>query len=296
MPRLSVLIPSLNGFHYLGPCITALRNQTIRPDEVIVVDCTPDLAARQIPSFDGLRIEILSEPVGVPQMRSIGFKIATGDLIAMTEDHCVPSRDWCAMIRKSHDENPEEVIGGAVENGAVQTLVDWSSYFCEYVDFMLPLKNAPSGPVPGNNVAYKRSVVERHLPLFAAGLWEFFIHAELAKSGVKFRMDPRIRVLHWKNFTAQDFQSQSFHFARSFAAMRAMRASQVQLLKYRFLSPVLPAVVMARLIKKVMAEKKRCRREFLLSLPWTFWFQLCWCAGEISGYWMGEGNSTQKIK
>lgn len=294
--RLSVIIPSLNGYGYLTKCIEALRIQTVPPDEVIVVDSTSDRAASKLASFDGLRTHFLDQPLGVPEMRSIAFQIAIGDVIAMTEDHCIPASNWCEQIRELHSRYPEEVIGGAVENGTTDTALDWACYFCEYLDFMLPLTHAPRGTVPGNNVSYKRSVMEKHLSLFTAGLWEFFVHAELSKQGVQFRMDPSLAVLHCKPFTASDFQSQSFYFARSFGAMRAQIAGSAGLWMFRFLSPALPALVMWRLFRKVMLEKKRNRKQFLLSLPWILWFQLCWCAGEITGYWFGDGGSTALVK
>ena len=161
---------------------------------------------------------------------------------------------------------------------------------------MHPLTDAPEGPVPGNNIGYKSSVVQSHPKLFTAGLWEFFIHQELAKSGVKFRVDPSLEVLHCKAFTAADFQNQSFHFARSFGAMRATTVPPLKLWMFRLLSPGLPVLVLWRLFRKVILEKKRKQKEFLLSLPWIFWFQLCWCAGEISGYWFGDRGSTEIVK
>jgi glycosyltransferase involved in cell wall biosynthesis len=294
--RLSVIIPSLNGINYLSKCIEGLRSQTVEPDEVIIIDSTPERAAREIPAFDGLNLHFLEEPLGVPGMRSIGFSLAKGDVIATTEDHCIPDRSWCEKIKELHKKYPEEIIGGAVENGAIENLLDWSCYFCEYLDFMLPLTDAPGGGIPGNNVSYKRSVLERHYPLFTAGLWEFFIHGELSKAGVVFRMDPGLVVLHCKSFTVSDFQSQSYYFARSFGAMRGSKSDTYHRWLYRFFSSGLLLLVMSRLFHKVFLKKRRRQKEFLLSFPLTLWFQLCWCAGETVGYWFGEGESTKMVK
>jgi len=294
--RLSVIIPSLNGIKYLSKCIEGLRQQTQPPEEVIIIDSTPNHIAKQIPYFDGLKIHFLDEPLGVPEMRSTGFRIAEGDLVAMTEDHCIPTPNWCENLRLLHKQYPEEVIGGAVENGATDTLIDWSCYLCEYLDFMLPLIDAPSGTVPGNNVAYKRCVIEKHKKLFTSGLWEYFVHAELAKAEVKFRMDPTLVVLHCKYFTVNDFQMQSYYFARSFGAMRVYNVKPFQLWFYRVFSLGLPILVISRLFNKVFLRKKSRYKEFLLSLHYTVWFQLCWCFGEITGYWLGEGDSTKKVE
>ncbi len=294
--RLSVIIPSLNGIKYLSKCIEGLRQQSLPPEEVIIIDSTVGHIAKEIPDFEGLKIHFLAEPVGVPEMRSIGFRMAEGDLVAMTEDHCIPTRNWCENIRRLHEKYPEEVIGGAVENGATESLIDWSCYLCEYLDFMLPLIDAPKGTVPGNNVAYKRSVINSHKDLFMAGLWEYFVHAELAKAGITFRMDPSLVVLHRKYFTVNDFQTQCYYFARSFGAMRVSQVTSSQLWFYRFVSLSLPLLVIGRLFEKVFWRKRARYKEFLLSLHYTIWFQLCWCCGEITGYWFGEGDSTKKVE
>ncbi len=134
----------------------------------------------------------------------------------MTEDHCVPEHDWCAELRRVHRTYPEQVIGGAIENGAKGSRVDWACYFCEYGDFMLPLRHAPAGAVPGTNASYKRELVDAHRCLFLEGWWDYFLHQELARRGATFRVEPRLRVLNAKSFTREQFDAQSFDFARDF--------------------------------------------------------------------------------
>ena len=93
--RLSVIVPSLNGYKHLSRCVEALRNQTIPPDEIIIIDSTPEHAAAKLEPIPTVQTHILERPVGVPEMRSIAFRTAKGEVIAMTEDHCVPATNWC---------------------------------------------------------------------------------------------------------------------------------------------------------------------------------------------------------
>lgn len=284
---LSIIVPSINGIEYLQRCVRALRGQLASTDELIVPDATVGRAALELESFPGLIVRVVENPVGVglPELRSLGLSLAKGAVIAMTEDHCVPEHDWCAELRRLHCVFPEQVIGGPIENGAKQTLVDWACYFCEYGDFMLPLVEAPAGAVPGTNASYKRSLVEANGSLFAAGLWDYFLHQQLAQRGATFRMEPRLRVLNVKSFTRAQFDEQSFAFARSFAQVRLRGASAIQVWKWRLLSPALPFLKTARHARKILTKKRRHLREFVGSLGWVFWFQCVWSAGEMVGYW-----------
>ena len=55
----------------------------------------------------------------------------------MTEDHCVAGDGWLQSVVRAH-EAADAAVGGAVENGATDRVVDWAVYFCEYGRYMLP--------------------------------------------------------------------------------------------------------------------------------------------------------------
>jgi len=48
-----------------------------------------------------------------------------GDIVALTEDHCVVAADWCTAIVRAHEEHPQALgVSGAIENGSTGSVVD----------------------------------------------------------------------------------------------------------------------------------------------------------------------------
>ncbi|MDA8217165.1 MAG: hypothetical protein M0Z94_06045 [Dehalococcoidales bacterium] len=54
--NVSVIIVNWNGGDYLFSCLAALRQQTLRPAEVVVVDMLPPMARRQSPESASPRL------------------------------------------------------------------------------------------------------------------------------------------------------------------------------------------------------------------------------------------------
>ena len=70
------------------------------------------------------------------QLRAIGLAEARGEVVAVTEDHCRVAPDWCEQVLRAHRENPHAaVIGGVVDNGAVDSLWDRASFSSPAVSF-----------------------------------------------------------------------------------------------------------------------------------------------------------------
>ena len=52
-------------------------------------------------------------------------------------------------------------IGGAVENGVCDTVLDWAAFLFEYSAFVPPIRSGPTLALPGTNVAYRRSCMPK---------------------------------------------------------------------------------------------------------------------------------------
>ncbi|MBD1911830.1 MULTISPECIES: glycosyltransferase family A protein [unclassified Leptolyngbya] len=97
-PFVSVIIPVFNDAEKLKTCLSALAQQTYRPDsyEVIVVDNGSEnfeeieaLAAQ----FPQVVLTQESTP-GSYAARNKGISVAKGSIIAFTDSDCIPAPDW----------------------------------------------------------------------------------------------------------------------------------------------------------------------------------------------------------
>jgi glycosyltransferase involved in cell wall biosynthesis len=295
-PVLSVVIASVNGPDYLDACLAALaRQQGTVPSEVIVADCYGQATAELIAAkYPYVRLYSYAERLTIPELRAAAIAHSRGDLIVMTEDHCVPADDWYDCIVAAHQQ-PYLAIGGAIENAAIERLVDWAAFLCEYSAFVRPLPAGVAHDIPGPNVAYKRAALEHMQDLLDDGRWENFLHARLEERGFELYRDPTVVVYHRKFFSLGEFLSQRYHYGRGFAGMRVQRAPIWRKAVFAAGSPILPPVILWRLGSRLFG-RGRHRLIFLRALPLLALFTLSWSLGELIGYVLGPGDSLEKVE
>jgi GT2 family glycosyltransferase len=125
---ISVIVPAYNGEKTIGRCLSALMEQSKRPDEIIVVDDgSADKTADAIKKFKGVTL-IKQDHNGPAAARNIGAKKARGELLLFTDMDCVPDREWVAeMIRPFEKREIAGVQGRykTVQNGIVARFVQF---------------------------------------------------------------------------------------------------------------------------------------------------------------------------
>ena len=245
--------------------------------------------------FPRVKLLSFSATVGIPKLRAAAMAEATGKIIAVTEDHCVVAEDWFLEIMKAHQLG-YAVVGGAVENGMTDRILDWSVFLCEYSSAMLPVPPGEVSYIPGNNVAYKRAALEMIDDTFKQNFWEFFWHERLKQTGIKFLSVPSMLVIHKKKFGFFYFLSQRFHYSRSFAAMRRLLVPASKRFYYLLASPLLPVVMAWRITRDIFWNKKRLYKQFIFAVPSLAVFLISYAMGEFVGYLLGPGNSLSKVE
>jgi GT2 family glycosyltransferase len=295
-PQLSIVIASINGRPYLEACLEALARQ--RGDiaaEVIVADCVgrsvTDFVRAEHPQ---VRLIELAGPQSVPALRSAGILVARGEIVAITEDHCIPAEDWYKSMVCAHREHPGPAIGGAVDNAATERPIDWAVYFCEYSNFSSPVRHGVVRDLPGPNVSYKRTAIPELEDLVREGYWETFLHWRLEAQGHALWSDPRVRVIHRKSFRFGTFFRERYHYGRAFAGTRNESVSVARRLYYIAFSPFLPPLLLARIARRVLS-RDRCVGRFVRALPYLAVFTIAWSAGEWIGYATGPGESALQL-
>lgn len=111
LPKISVVIPAYNEEDYLADCLTAVKNQTLAPHEIIVVDNnSTDNTAAIARSFAGVKI-VFQETAGIAAARDAGFNTACGDIIVRTDADTRPDTDWLARTVHILSEDVQAVTG-----------------------------------------------------------------------------------------------------------------------------------------------------------------------------------------
>jgi glycosyltransferase involved in cell wall biosynthesis len=157
--RISVIIPTYKRPALLMECIKALARQTFDKAafEVIVVSDGPDrITQKLVTSWKHtglLDIEYipLDRKKGPAAARNTGWKIASGELIAFTDDDCQPEPSWLEELWDASQTMDAALFSGRVivPLSDAPTDYEWNTAKLETAEFITA------------NCACQRSVMER---------------------------------------------------------------------------------------------------------------------------------------
>ena len=292
-PALSVVIASVNGWRVLSQTLDALDSLSQRARiEVVVVETVGGETLDRLKAREPAVVVVECERRPIPRLRFQGVLRSRGPLVAILEDHAKVCPDWASTLLQTH-KGPWGAVGGAVENGK-GGFVNWAVFFCEYTTYMSPVVEGETDDLPGNNIAYKRPHLMRHVRVLDEGKWESWINDRLRADGIPLASANAMVVHHIKPFRLAYFLKQRFHFARSYAGMRRVDQSWATRLLYSAGSLALPGLLLARVTRSVLRKGRHLGRFFAVS-PLVALFLTIGAFGELIGYLIGPGTSLDKV-
>jgi glycosyltransferase involved in cell wall biosynthesis len=294
-PRVSVVIASIVGPPFIDECLDSLEQQAKQSGaEVIVVACgSAEYADRIARKFPWVRIIHRAARETVPGLRRHGVEEASGEIVAIIEEHCLAAPDWLRQASEAFAGGDFGVVGGPVVDHAYVRLRDWVVYFCEYNNYLPPWQEGGAHDLGSANIAYSRAVLLKYKDLLSNGYWEAGLHPRLMADGVKFHAVPAMLVHHRGPFNYRYYLQQRYWFSRAFAGARQLPASRKAV--YLLASPLVPFVLLARIAMRVLS--KHCRVDkFAQSLPLLIPALIVYVAGEFVGYLAGPGDALLKVE
>lgn len=289
-PRISVVVASNRERALLDACLRSLLPQCRRLGAEILVTRPSDSGDLAIVrrGYPGVRILAAPPQSTIPQLRALGMASAQGDIVAVTEDHCVADSQWLELLAAGVDAGAS-VVGGGMDNAQRERAVDWAAYFSEY-GFFATTRAETKGDAPlltGANVAYTRQVIEDVIAIARDGDWENVAHDRLAASGSVMRFVATAAVYQNRNYTIRDFCGDRYRHGRDYARRRLANESRARRWMLVLGCPVLPLVLASRVARAAAAGR---RKQFLRALPATLLFLSAWSAGEAAGYLAGAAS------
>lgn len=266
--------------------------------EIVIADRLQDKLTDRI-RRDYPHVKLIDCPpeMALPEMRALAFEASTAPIVAVTEDHCVPTPAWAKTITAAFADGGSDLVavGGSVVNGVTDTGLDWATYLCEYSFFSPPVAQGDSAILPGMNVAYRRTALESApRELLTSGFWETTLHPLLLNNGGRFVSLNELVMLHKKRFSWRLFASQRFIYSRYFAGLRFGNAGLPKRAAAAVASLALPPLLLMRAIKA--ARNKGLGREMLRASPYLVPLYFIWAAGESVGALRGSGNALAMIE
>lgn len=281
-PTVSVVVASFRSRSLLDSCLRSLLPQCERHGAELVVARRGDEASlgELREAYPSARFVACPDGADVPRLRAAGMMATSGDIVALTEDHCVAAPDWLDQLTGGS----ADVMGGAMDNAQARRAVDWAAYFAEYGFFAQP---GEAGGVPlltGANVAYRRSVADRVARWAAEGEWENVVHARLRGSGSTLQFVRSAAVAQNQSYSFRAFCRDRYEHGYAYARRRLSAEALSRPWMYLAGGALLPFVLTGRVAR---ATRPPRRGAFLRALPITFAFLTAWVLGEMVGYWHG---------
>ncbi|HEX8992587.1 MAG TPA: glycosyltransferase family A protein [Anaerolineales bacterium] len=151
-PLVSVVVPTRNRCRLLPHLLAALDGQTYANLEIVIVDdASEDATPAVLSRWAGARKKVirLDRSGGSYAARNLGWKIASGDLIAFTDDDCRPDPGWIAALTKAWKASAAPGVQGVTlaQPGRITP-------FTHQID-----QRRPGPPYRTCNAAYSRRVL-----------------------------------------------------------------------------------------------------------------------------------------
>ena len=210
-PRISVVVCTRNGSATLRACLEALSRQTYPNHEVIVVDdgstdAVPEIAK----SFAFVRYHRLNHG-GLSVARNAGALLATGDVIAYTDDDCMADEDWLAQLAPAFDDPQWVAAGGPNIPPPARNRIEAVVAVAPGGPAHVMLNDEEAEHLPGCNLAIRKSALDAiggFDPIFHTAGDDVDVCWRLRDAGGKLRFVPSAMVWHHRRFTVKAYFKQ----------------------------------------------------------------------------------------
>jgi glycosyltransferase involved in cell wall biosynthesis len=222
-PRVSVVVCSYNGAKTLDGCLKSLQRLNYPDYEVIVVDdgstdAVPEIAARY-PYARYFR----QANKGLSVARNVGMGLASGEVIAYTDDDCFADEDWLYFLAAKLLESEASGVGGPnllpAGDGPVAACVSASPGTPAHV----LIDDNIAEHVPGCNMAFwadRLRAIGGFDPVYRTAGDDVDVCWRLQEQGEKIVYGPAAMVWHHRRSTVRAYVKQQRGYGQAEALLK----------------------------------------------------------------------------
>jgi len=286
LPSVSVVIPAYRARSQLRECLSALRRQTLRDREVIVVDSSeqPESSRALEAAFPEVVFDHVGARLGPQAARTRGARHAQGRIIAFTDSDCRPRSDWLAQLTAARDPDDAWLIGGRIVP-AEQGWLQRGMHVCKFPTSIGDRARGRLRALPTANAALSRTAWNCVGPFRVSG-WagdtELVWRAEA--TGVPLHYLPDAVVEHRQQTAFGGFLLERVERGRAFASMRsaAEEWSRARTLAWVVAMPLVPMLMSLRLVRH--AARTGWLGEAVKTFPVHLTGFTAWTVGEATSH------------
>ena len=128
--KVTAAVPCYNGEEFIDSCIDSLFNQTVKPDQIILVnDGSEDSSEEKIKKHENVELINHVKNLGLAEARNTAIKNSIGDIIVFIDSDARAHPDFIEMLLECYSEEDIVGVGGEAFEGNLVSVYDmWRSY------------------------------------------------------------------------------------------------------------------------------------------------------------------------
>lgn len=223
-PLFSIVVPVKNSAEIMKNLLKSisLLNYPKEKIEVVVADGMSTDGTKEMAEEFGAKV-VLNNKGTVSPGRNVGFTASKGDFIAFTDADCAVDRNWLVESVKYFEDKAVGCVGGP------NYVPDEESAFGKAIGFTFQLFSFASGSVhcrelkrakevksiPGCNAIYRRSALERVMPVDETLLTcdDTELNLRIRELGYKLLYAPDVFVWHHRRQSVKGLWRQIYRYA-----------------------------------------------------------------------------------
>ena len=115
--NISFYVPAYNAEKTIKESITSIQNQSILPDEIILIDdCSIDKTVKIVKSeFSNVKIIVNKQNMGLGYSRNLGIKESKNDIIAAIDADVILDKYWLEKLLHEIEKRNLSMCGGKMD-------------------------------------------------------------------------------------------------------------------------------------------------------------------------------------
>ncbi|HEY9677243.1 MAG TPA: glycosyltransferase [Drouetiella sp.] len=234
---ISVVIATFGRPEPLSRCLEAFTRIKYPHDQwrILVVDDGSPMPLDSIVQGFALKLPIQlvrQQNQGAGAARNHGARLCDGDLIAFTDDDCLPEENWLLSLAERHLKDPTACIGGATVNALARNPYSAASQLLIDYLYRYYFPQNSGRFFASNNVAFPKRLFDdlggfdTRFP--RAGAEDRDICRRWIAQGYGTTFAPEAIVLHEHLMTLQGFWKQHFNYGRGAFHFHTIKANEAK--------------------------------------------------------------------
>lgn len=211
LPRISVIVCTRNGSATLDACLASLTLLDYPNYEVLVID---DGSTHDIQSITQRHTRIRyhrQKAAGLSVARNTGAQLATGSILAYTDDDCIAEPDWLTHLVGGFDEESCSAVGGPNIPPTPRNRTEAIIAAAPGAPVHVLLDDTEAEHLPGCNLAIRKSALQAiggFRPSYHAAGDDVDICWRLREAGGRLRFVPGAMVWHHRRYQTRAYLRQ----------------------------------------------------------------------------------------